>query len=326
MIKAEARTMVVGIDISVEETTCAIVDLRGNILSVRKFITEAYPNINHFVSKLCEEIIALIEDSCGIEKIRSVGISVPSGNLSTGCIENASNLPWKGVIPLAAMLRDRLGIAVALGNDCQAAVLGEHSFGAGHGMQNVCTISIGYGLGMGMFLNGSLYQGNNGFAGEFGHTCIVPHGRHCNCGKDGCLERYIAGEGVVMTAREVLEESDKPSMLRNFEPLTAKYISQCCNKGDELSIETFRRTGRTLGKALATFASIIDPEAIIFTGGVSKAGDYLLEPAIEAFDEYVFPNLKGKVELVTSVIPTRERDILGASVLAWGAKKYSLFK
>lgn len=326
MIQTEAKTMVVGIDISVEETTCAVVDIRGNIICIQKFASEDYPNVNQYVTKLCEVITQVIDASCGIEKVKAVGISVASGNLTTGCIENAPNLPWKGVIPLAAMLRDRLGLAVALGNDCHAAVLGEHAFGSGHGMKNVCTLSIGYGLGCGMIIDGRLYQGNRGFAGELGHTCVVENGRHCNCGRDGCLERYVSGGGIVMTAKELMDESDKPSLMRGYTPLTAKYIVECCEKGDELAIEVYNRTGHILGKALSVFASIMDPEAIIFTGGISKAGKWLLEPTIRSFDEHVFPNIRGHVSLIMSTIDLRERDILGASVLAWSAKEYSLFK
>lgn len=326
MTDKEVKTRVIGLDISYDETTCAVVDIRGNILGIRKFVTSDYPDINEYVSVLCNEIVELAESVCGLENIRSIGISAPSGNLLTGCIENSPNMPWKGVIPLAAVLRDRLGMAVALGNDSHAVALGEYTFGCGHGMKNFSVVTIGNGLGSSLFSRGKLHHGNSGFAGELGHICIVPGGRKCNCGREGCLERYVAGSGVVATAYEVMEESDKPSLMRGRMKLTSKMISSFCDEGDELAIETFRRTGRILGVALANYATITDPEAIILTGGVVKAGKWLMEPTIEAFDEHVFPNISNKVALLTSTMNNRERDILGASVMAWSVKEYSLFK
>lgn len=326
MIETEAKTMVVGIDISIEDTTCAIVDIRGNIIAMSKFNTCDYLDVNKYTTTLCGEIMKLIESSCGIENIRSVGISAPSGNLKTGCIENSPNLPWKGSIPLAAMLRDRLGLAVALGNDTHAVIFGEYTFGCGHGMKNFGIITLGNGIGNAFFTRGKLHQGNNGFAGELGHMCMVDNGRQCNCGRKGCLERYVSGSGIVITAREMMEKSDAPSLMREIEHLTAKNIGDCCDKGDEMAIEVYRRTGYMLGIALANYAAIIDPEAIVLTGGVSRAGKWLLEPTVKSFDEHVFPNIKGRVKLLISSMNHRERDILGASVMAWGVKEYSLFK
>lgn len=326
MIDKDIKTKVIGLDISVEETTCAVVDIRGNILNMRKFVTSDYPDINEYVTVLCNEIIELAEESCGLESIRSIGISAPSGNLMTGCIENSPNMPWKGVIPLAALLRDRLGLAVALGNDSHAVALGEYVFGSGHGMNNFAIVTIGNGLGCAFFTRGKLHHGNNGFAGELGHVCVVNNGRQCKCGRKGCLERYVAGSGVVATAKEIMAESDKPSLMRGRFELTARMIAGFCDEGDELAIETFHRTGRILGFALANFATTIDPEAIILAGGVSKAGKWLVEPTRQAFDDHVFPNIYNKVPLIVSTMNNRERDILGASVLAWDVKEYSLFK
>lgn len=326
MIRTETKNMVIGIDISLGETTCAVVDIRGNIIAMSKFNTCEYSDVNKYASVLCNEIMKLIDGSCGIENIRSVGISAPSGNLLTGCIENSPNLPWKGSIPLAAMLRDRLGLAVALGNDTHAVILGEYTFGCGHGMKNFGIVAIGNGLGNALFTSGKLYHGNNGFAGELGHICAVDNGRQCNCGRKGCLERYVAGPGIVLTAREVLEENDAPSLMRDLDQMTAQAIAECCDLGDELAIEVYRRTGYILGIALANYAAIVDPEALILSGGVSRAGKWLLEPTLKSFGEHVFPNIHGRVKLLISSMNHRERDILGASVMAWEVKEYSLFK
>lgn len=322
----QIKNKVVGVDISVKRTTYAIVDVRGNILAKNFFPTNDYQNVNDFVTVLSERIIELTEQNGGYESIRSMGISAPSANYKTGCIENAANLPWKGVIPLAAMLRDRLGMAVALGNDAHITALGEHAFGSAHGMRNFIIITLGHGIGSCVFSDGKAYLGAEGFAGEIGHTCVVNNGRECGCGRKGCMEAYCAEKGIIATAQELMAESDAPSLMRNLEELTPKTIVDCCEQGDEMAIEVFRRTGTILGITTANYASILDPEAIIFTGGIANADHWLFDPAYEAFQNHVFHNIKGKVKFLRSTIEDRERDVLGASALAWGIKEYSLFK
>jgi glucokinase len=255
-----------------------------------------------------------------------VGISAPSANFLTGCIVNSANLPWKGVIPLSAMLRDRLGLAVAVANNAMVVAMGEQAFGSAHGMRDFIVITLGTGMGSCVFSDGNVNLGYDGYAGEIGHTCVNLHGRQCGCGNIGCLETYTAAKGIVKTAQEVLAESDQPSLMRQEEKLTPKKIAQFCDQGDELSIEVYRRTGEILGIGLANYASLLDPEAIIFTGGIPKAGKWLLEPAKKSFDEHVFHNIQGKVKFLNSELNDRERDVLGASVLAWKVKEYSLFK
>ena len=326
MIQDQLKTRVVGVDINVDTTACAVVDIRGNILGQCSFVTSDYNSIGDFVSVLTEHIIQLSEANGGYENIRSVGISIPSGNFKTGCIENAPNLPWKGVVPLAAMLRDQLGMAVALANNAHVMALGEQAFGAAHGMRDFIAITLGSGMGSCVFSDGNVNLGYDGYAGEVGHTCVKIDGRQCGCGKKGCLETYTAAKGIVTTARELLEESDKPSLMRQEEKLTPKKIAQFCNQGDELAIEVFRRTGEALGLGLANYASLLDPEAFIFTGGIANAGKWLLEPAKKSFDEHVFHNIEGKVKFVKSELNDSERDVLGASVIAWKVKEYSLFK
>ncbi len=322
----QIKNKVVGVDISVKRTTYAIVDVRGNILAKNFLPTNDYQNVNDFVTVLSERIIELTEQNGGYESIRSMGISAPSANYKTGCIENAANLPWKGVIPLAAMLRDRLGMAVALGNDAHITALGEHAFGSAHGMRNFIIVTLGHGIGSCVFSDGKAYLGAEGFAGEIGHTCVVNNGRECGCGRKGCMEAYCAEKGIIATAQELMAESDAPSLMRNLEELTPKTIVDCCEQGDEMAIEVFRRTGTILGISTANYASILDPEAIIFTGGIANADHWLFDPAYEAFQNHVFHNIKGKVKFLRSTIEDRERDVLGASALAWGIKEYSLFK
>ena len=326
MIQNAIKTRVVGVDISLERTSIGIVDIRGEIIATDCFITSEHPYIGDYLSVLCEHILNLVEANGGYDSIRSVGMCSPSGNYRTSSIENAPNMPWKGVIPLAAMLRDRLGMAVALANDAHAMALGEQTFGAAHGMRDFAVISLGHGMGSCFFSNGIVHLGNDGFAGEVGHTCFIPNGRLCGCGKRGCLEAYTAANGIVLTAQELLAERPEPSMMRQTERLSPKLIQEFCELGDELAIETYRRTGYYLGVGLANYASILNPEAFVFTGGVALAGKWLFEPANEAFEEHVFHNTKGRVKFMSSTLENRTRNMLGASVLAWNVKEYSLFK
>ncbi|MCR5643451.1 MAG: ROK family protein [Prevotella sp.] len=323
----KVKNRVVGVDISTR-TTYAIVDIRGNIIAEDGFETYEYPNVNDFVAKLADSILELVVANGGYESIRSIGISSPSASIVTGCIVNAPNLPWKGVVPLAAMLRDRLGLAVAMANDAHISALGEKAYGSAHGMRDFVIINIGVGLGSCFFSANHEHQGAGGFAGEIGHTCIddSDSARICACGKRGCLEAYCGAKGIIRTAEEVMAESDKPSLMRGQEQLSPKMITEFCEQGDELAIEVYRRTGYKLGIGMANYASIIDPEAIILTGGISKAGKWLIDPAYESFDKHVFGNIRGKVKIILSMIDNRERDVLGASALAWSQKEYSLFK
>ena len=320
------KSKVVGVDISNESTTYAIVDLRGNILAEDSFSTQDYPDVNNFVTALSEKIVMLVESNGGYETIRSIGVSCPSASSVSGCIENAANLPWKGVVPLAAMLRDRMGLAVALSNDAHISALGEYTFGSAHGMKCFIIVCLGVGIGSCFFSEGDEHRGHLGFAGEFGHTCVVDNGRKCGCGHNGCLEAYVGAKGIVETARELMAESDAPTLMRDMEKLSPRIIAELCDKGDEMAIETFRRTGYYLGLGLANYASIVDPEAIILTGGISHAGKWLVDPTYETFESHVFGNLRGKVKILCSKLNDRERDVLGASALAWSVPEYSLFK
>lgn len=321
------KNRVIGVDVRVERTTIAVVDQRGNILATDTFLTTDYPDVNSFLTELSERIVMIAESNGGFENIRSVGISAPSSNYLTGCIENAPNIPWKGIIPLAAMLRDRIGLAVALGNDAHITALGEHVYGAAHGMQNFIVVSLGHGgLGSCIYSNGLPYLGTNGSAGELGHTCVEDNGRLCSCGRKGCLEAYATDRGIVQTAKELMAASTQPSMMRSLEKVTSIAIAQCCEQGDELAKEVYRKAGEYLGIGLANVASILDPEAIILADLPKEVFMCLIEPTREAFDRYVFRNIKDKVKLVVADLNNNERDVLGAAALAWTVQEYSLFK
>ena len=321
------KTRVVGIDIRENRTTYAVVSVRGEIIAQDHFRTSDYSEISEYVSALAENVLSLVEENGGYETVRSVGISAPSANYLTGCIENAANLKWKGVIPLAAMLQDQLGLAVAVANDAHITALGEKAYGSAHGMKDFIIVSISHGgLGSCIFTNGLPHLGFNGFAGEVGHTCVEVDGRQCGCGRKGCLETYVSDRGLVKTAEEEIAKSKEPTLMSELDELNINTIVDCCEKGDRVAIETFRRVGSMLGVGLANYASVINPEAIILTGDMMAAGKWLLKPMRQAFDEHVYRNIRGKVRILVSILKEGERDVLGASALAWDVKEYSLFK
>ena len=321
------KTRVIGIDIRVKKTTFAVVDIRGEIVAQDHFSTLDFPDVHDFVAALSERIVALVEENGGYETIRSVGISAPSANLMTGCIENAANLPWKGSIPLAAMLRDRLGLAVALANDAHITALAEKSYGSAHGMKDFIVISISHGgLGSCFFSNGQPHMGYYGFAGEVGHTCVQVNGRQCGCGHKGCLETYCSEAGLVTTVKEVIADIKEPTLLSDLKEFSIGSLVDCCEKGDKGAVEVFHRIGDVLGLGMANYASVLDPEAIILTGDMTAAGKWLLKPMRVSFDEHVFHNIRNKTRILVSILKEGERDVLGASALAWDVKEYSLFK
>ena len=326
MIQDYTKTRVVGVDISIDITTFAIINVRGNIIAKSSFATTDFPNVNEFVAHLCNCIVEMIEANGGYDSIRSVGVSAPNANYMTGNIVNAVNLKWTGEIPLAAMMRDRLGIAVAVANDAHVRALGELSYGSARGMKDFIFVVLSNGFGSCVFSKGRVHFGNDGFAGEIGHCCVIPNGRQCNCGRKGCLEAYCAGYGITVTAKELLAESSEPSLMRDCEDLTPKFIAECCDKGDKLAIEVYKKTGFVLGIGLANYATVVNPEAIVLTGGIVKAGKWLLEPTNESFESHVFHNIRNRVKLMVSNIDESECYVLGSAVLAWSVKEYSLFK
>ena len=325
-MEEEFKSRVVGVDLSSDRTTYAIVDIRGRIIASSYFETDKYPDINDYVSKLTDEIINLVEANGGYGIIRSVGISVPSACDILGRMVSPPNLPWKGNIPLAAMMRDRMGLAVALGNDAYVAALGEQVYGSAHGMKNFIVVALSSGTGSCFFSDGHAHMGFEGFSGELGHVCIENEGRLCGCGSRGCLEAYTGTKGIIYTAQELMANSDEPSLMRDVEHLSPRIIKECCDKGDALAIETFRRTGEYLGLGLANYASLVNPQAVILTGGISHAGKWLLEPTRVSFEKHVFYTMRDRVKILVSKLDGHERDVLGASVLAWEVPEYSLFK
>ena len=316
-----AQDLVIGIDIGGQTTKCGIVDARGTVLSQTVIRSDNHTEIAPYIAELAEALNRIIAEAKAEGRIRGIGVGAPNGNYYTGTIEGAVNLTWGGtkVIPFAKLLSEQMnGIPVSLTNDANAAALGEMTYGAARGMKNFIMITLGTGVGSGIVIDGNVVYGHDGFAGELGHTCAVRHnGRQCNCGKTGCLETYASAIGVARTAREWLEMSDEPSVLRSLDKITSKDVYEAAKEGDKLALKIFDFTGRILGESFADFIAFSAPEAIVLFGGLARSKEFLTEPIQKAMDENVLSLWKGKVKLVFSQLKESDAAILGASALAW---------
>ena len=314
------KPYVVGIDIGGTNTVFGIVDARGTIIASGSIKTGAHDQADDYVDAVCKNLLPLIIANGGVDKIKGIGIGAPNGNYYSGTIEFAPNLPWKGVIPLAAMFEERLGIPTALTNDANAAAIGEMTYGAARGMKDFIMITLGTGVGSGIVVNGQLVYGHDGFAGELGHVIVRrENGRQCGCGRKGCLETYCSATGVARTAREFLVARPEPSLLRDIpaEEIVSKDVFDAAVRGDKLAQDIFEYTGRILGEALADFIAFSSPEAIILFGGLAKSGDYIMKPIQKAIDDNILKIYAGKTKLMISELKDADAAVLGASALGW---------
>ena len=318
------KPYVVGMDIGGTNTVFGIVDQRGNVLATDSIKTQAYAKIEDYVDAVCEKLIPLIESMGGVEKIKGMGVGAPNGNYYNGTIEFAPNLPWKGVIPLAALFEEKVGVPTALTNDANAAAIGEMTYGAARGMKDFIMITLGTGVGSGIVINGQLVYGHDGFAGELGHVVVRrENGRLCGCGRKGCLETYCSATGVARTAREFLVARPEPSLLREIpaEEIVSKDVYDAAVKGDKSAQDIFEFTGRILGEALADFIAFSSPEAIVLFGGLAKSGDYIMKPIKKALDENILKIFEGKTKLLVSELKDADAAVLGASALGWEVRE-----
>ena len=319
--QAGIKPYVIGLDLGGTNSVFGIVDARGEIKATTAIKTGGYATVDEYVDASVEALQPVIEQVGGIEKIKAMGIGAPNGNYYNGTIEFAPNLPWAhdGVVPLAKLFSDKLGVPVALTNDANAAAIGEMVYGVARGMKNFIVITLGTGVGSGIVVNGQLLYGSDGFAGELGHTTQVrgPEGR--SCGRTGCLEAYCSATGVARTARELLAKTERPSLLRELDPekITSLDVSIAAGKGDELAKEIYEFTGHMLGEACADFAAFSSPEAFIFFGGMTKAGELIMKPIREAYDKHVLKIFKGKAQFLVSGLDGASAAVLGASAVGW---------
>lgn len=312
----------VGVDVGGQTSKIGIVDKDGNVLSQSVIRSDVYgKDAEAFIAALADAIKGVVANAGkSLAEIVGVGVGAPNGNYYDGTISNAPNLAWaaQGSVEFSKILSERLGLKVTLTNDANAAAVGEMTYGAAKGMKDFIMITLGTGVGSGIVIDGKVLYGHDGFAGELGHVCVVrENGRQCGCGKKGCLETYCSATGVARTAKEWLESSDEPSLLRDIANVSSKDVFEAAEKGDAMALKIFDYTGELLGRTFADFIAFSAPEAIVLFGGLARSRKYLETPIRNAMEENVMKNWKSKVKLVFSALKESDAAILGASALAW---------
>jgi glucokinase len=316
------KEVVAGIDIGGTNTIFGLVDKAGNVIAENRFLTTDYPEIKNFVSAQVAAINKLMEGKSNL-KLAGVGIGAPNANYHKGTIELAPNLAWKGIVPLARYIREKIDVPVIVTNDANAAAMGEMIFGGAKKMKDFIVLTLGTGLGSGIVINGEVVYGHTGFAGELGHTIVVPGGRDCGCGRQGCYETYASASGLVRTVLYMLSELREESSLRDIPPseLTAKKITEAAAKKDPVAVEALDYTAEILAFGIVNAIGFSSPEAVFLFGGLAQAGDMLFTPVRKYVDKNVQPIFKGTVKILPSGVSESNAAVLGAAALVWNKLK-----
>ncbi len=311
--------LTVGIDIGGTNTKYGIVDRSGHVHLQGNIPTTKYEEFQDYFDAMAEALREGIKKLPTDSRVIGIGVGAANGNYYTGNIERATNLKWKGVLPLAKMFGDEFGVPSIVTNDANAAAVGEMIYGNAKGMKDFVVITLGTGLGSGFVCGGVLLNGHHGIAGEVGHTSVNPVGRYCNCGKRGCLETYVSATGIKRTVYKLLADHLEPSELRgiSFDNLNTKMITEAALRGDIVAKEAYEYTGRILGMKLAETVVHTDPEAIFLFGGLSLAGDLIFKPTIKHMEANLMPLFRGKIKVLPSALQNQAAPILGASSLVW---------
>lgn len=313
------KEITVGIDIGGTNTKFGIVDRAGNVLVQDSVPTQQFDEFNDYLNRLSQELHKVLNNLGGNHKLIGIGVGSANGNYYKGTIEHATNLKWKGIIPLAELLTNEFDVPSLVTNDANAAAVGEMVYGSAKALKDFIVITLGTGLGSGIVSNGQLVNGKHGIAGEIGHTTVNYAGRYCNCGKRGCLETYVSATGIKRTVYKLLADHLEPSELRgiSFDNLSTKMITEAAMRGDIVAREAYEYTGRILGIKLAETVVHTDPEAIFLFGGLSLAGDLIFKPTIKHMEANLMPVFRGKVKVLPSGLQNQAAPILGASSLVW---------
>ncbi len=304
------QQVVAGIDIGGTNTIIGLVSSEGIIIERRSFTTSDFADPRDFVEQAVQIIFEMLKKSKEHLSLKGIGIGAPNGNYYSGKIEFAPNLIWKGEIPLAKMFKDKLKVPVALTNDANAATLGEMMFGGAKNIKDFLFVTLGTGLGSGIVANGELIYGHDGFAGEIGHVIVIPNGRKCGCGRNGCLETYCSATGIVNTYLEIAGDATDKS-------INSIRIFQLAKEGDKIAKQAFEKTGEILGLALANSVTYTSPSIIFLFGGLTHAGDLIFKPTIQSFENNLLEIYKNKIPIVPSKLPESDAAILGAASLIW---------
>ncbi|MBI2419768.1 MAG: ROK family protein [Ignavibacteriales bacterium] len=314
----ERVDVVLGIDIGGTNTEFGFVDKDGKCVLEGSITTNAQEPAERLFERLFAKVTEMeLQAGDGLQLV-GIGIGAPNANYYKGTVEQPPNLNW-GIVDVINIVRGYRNLPAAITNDANAAAIGEMQFGAARGMKNFIVITLGTGLGSGIVVNGSVVYGHDGFAGEIGHVIVVPGGRECGCGRNGCLEAYASASGIRRTVFELLCDDNDASLLRDipFNQLTAKDIYDAAMQDDAIALKAFEFTGEILGETLANSVAYLSPEAIILFGGLAASGDLLFKPAQEAMESNMLNIFAGKTRLLPSALTNGNTAVLGAAALMW---------
>lgn len=316
------KKVALGIDIGGTNTAIGVVDQEGDVLSKTSIPTPKDGNVDNYVASIASTVRDLLSGLKDMVECEGIGIGAPNANYYTGNIEHAPNLAFKGIVPLVELLKKAMPEMknIALTNDANAAAMGEMIYGGAKGMKNFVMYTLGTGVGSGIIVNGDLVYGHDGFAGECGHTMLVPGGRVCGCGIRGHLEAYCSAGGMKRTAFELLAEYNATDSLlanKSYNELESKDIYEAAVKGDKIALMVFEKTGDYLARGLADTCHHTSPEAIFIFGGPTAAGDILFNPIKEQIEKYLLPTFQNKVKILPSKLKLGDAAIVGASSLVW---------
>ncbi len=313
---ARPQPLFFGVDLGGTTVNIGRVETDGSATFLRQIPSLVHKGASDVASRIAEAI----GEMAGPAAIQGVGIGVAGlVDAERGVLQEAANFPQWHQVPLAELLAERLHAAVYLENDANAAALGEYNFGAGRGCRFMLMVTLGTGVGGGLVLDGKIYRGGHGVAGEFGHMTIDLNGELCGCGRRGCVEAYVGSKALIRSALE-LRRSRPESPLHGYdaETLTPKIICELARKGDEASRLVFARAGEKLGAALGNVANLLDIERVVIGGGVAGAGDLLFEAAEKKLRETALNLANSQVVLLPSQLGNAA-GVIGAASLAMAA-------
>lgn len=316
------KDVVAGIDIGGTNIIFGLVDKSGTVIAEDRLKTAEFPDFKDYISAQHEFLNRMLEGNPG-HRLAGLGVGAPNANYHKGTIELAPNLAWKGIVPLAESLNERVRVPVIVTNDANAAAMGEMIFGGAREMKDFIVLTLGTGLGSGIVVNGEVVYGHTGFAGELGHTIIVPGGRECGCGRKGCYETYASASGLVRTVLNLLSERREESIFRDLpaSELTSKKIVEEAEKGDGIALEAINYTAEMLALGIINAVTFSSPEAVFLFGGLVKAGELLLAPVRKYVDQNVMPIFRRRVRILPSGVSESNAAVLGAAALAWNELK-----
>ncbi len=291
---------VLGIDIGGTNIKIAFVDKNYSILRSETKKTSFFPSFEDFAFFIKDLILSLKNQF----NVIGIGIGAPNANFYTCKIENAPNLNWGKSIDVCNIMEKITGIKTKLTSDANAIALAELKLGYGKKYTNFLVITIGTGLGSGIVVNGEIFNGAHGWAGELGHINIIPDGRQCSCGSRGCLETYVSDRGITQTYIEL-----------GGKPISAFHIANLAYQGDKKALTAYKKTGYYLALGLKNYIHLFDNQAVIFFGGIANSLNLFKDAMIETLNEILLPNFRNKQQFLYSKIHKKYGAAIGAATL-----------